>query len=309
MGPKITYSPEQDIADLNGKVFFITGGTAGIGRLTILELAKHNASHIHFTGRNKKSADSLIAEVGQIAPNVGITFYECDQTSFLSIENVAKSFLSSNPTRLDVLICNAGIMGGAPGLSKDGYEIQFGINFLSHALLTKRFIPLLERTASEQGEARIINVSSSAYEMQKGGLPFEDLKTTQGDLGMFGQWARYGQSKFAQILYTAELAKRHPTITSIAIHPSVVWTGIIEELPFLDRLFIKAATWGQKMPLHQGAYNECWAATTPRKESIQSGSLYYPVGVKTELTKPAADEKLWAELWDWTEKQLEGSHA
>jgi NAD(P)-dependent dehydrogenase (short-subunit alcohol dehydrogenase family) len=198
-------------------------------------------------------------------------------------------------------------MGGPPGLTKDGHEIQFGINFLAHALLTKLFTPLLQATAKAHGEARIVNLSSAGYAMHNIPLVFADLKTTQEDIGMLGlnQWARYGQSKFAQVLYTSEYAKRYPDITAVAIHPGVVHTNLVEGLPLWDRMFVKVMTFGQAVKLEEGAYNSCWAATAKQGDELESGGIYWPVGVRKERTKAASNEKVWKELWEWTEGELE----
>ncbi|KAF2682002.1 dehydrogenase with different specificitie [Lentithecium fluviatile CBS 122367] len=306
---KTSYDPERDIPSLKDKVIFITGGTAGLGTQTILTLAQHNPSQIHFTGRNAHSAQTILSTLRTLAPAVQTHFYECDQTSLASVDSAASSFLSKNPSRLDVLVCNAGIMGGPAGVTKDGYEIQFGINFLSHALLTKRFLPLLERTAADHGEARIVNTSSVGYTMHTTSLPFDKLKTPLEDIpsilsiGAWQKWSRYAQSKFAQVIYTAELAKRYPSITSIAINPGVVHTGLVENLPLWDRLFVKTWTFGQAVPLEQGAYNSCWAATAGI-EGMGNGGMYNPVGVVTKHTDAASDEGLWRELWEWTEGEL-----
>lgn len=203
-----------------------------------------------------------------------------------------------------MLICNAGIMGGAPELTNDGYEIQFGVNYLSHALLTKRFLPLLASTEKQFGDARIVNLTSAGYALHPGGIPFSDLKTSQENIGMFGQWRRYCQSKFAIAIYTAELAKRYPTVTAVAIHPGVVYTDLVEGLPFWDRWFVKVTS-GRSIAMEEGAHNTCWAATATRADGLESGSVYYPVGVLMKHTQAAADEDLWKRLWEWTQKELE----
>ncbi|KAF2740902.1 dehydrogenase with different specificitie [Polyplosphaeria fusca] len=306
METKGAFNPEKDIPDLAGKVFSSQEvGTSGLGKQTILTLAKHGPKHIAFTGRNKKNADSVLSEVKKIAPHVETAYYECDQSSLASVNGAANAFLSTEPTRLDVLICNAGIMGGPMGLTKDGYEIQFGINFLAHTLFTKRFIPLLDRTATEFGEARVVNLTSSGYTMFPGPLSFDELKTTQKNIGMGGKWARYGQSKFAQVIFGSQLAKHYSNITVVSIHPGVVHTNLVEGQPFLDRIFVKMTTIGQSVPLEQGTYNTLWAATIPLQGSIESGSVYYPVGQHQKHTKAASDAGQWKRLWEWTEQQLE----
>ena len=113
-----------------------------------------------------------------------MTFIPCDQTSFSSVFQAAKIFLEKSENQLDILICNAGVMAIPPGLSKDGYEIQFATNHLAHALLIKLCLPALLRSAEEHGDARILSVTSLAFQRApKQGIIFEDLRTSQKNLG------------------------------------------------------------------------------------------------------------------------------
>jgi len=92
------------------------------------------------------------------------TFIDCDLTSLKSIQVAAKRFLSASD-RLDILVCNAGIMAVDPGTTKEGIEIQFGTNHLGHASLIKLLLPLMLQTAqSPDSDVRIINLSSIAYQ-------------------------------------------------------------------------------------------------------------------------------------------------
>lgn len=93
-------------------------------------------------------------------------------------------------------MCNAGIMAQPPSLTKDGYEVQFGTNHLGHALLIRRCLPLLQRTAEESSDARIVILSSLAFRGHPhGGIVFSDLKTVQHFTACaLGPWIRYGQS-------------------------------------------------------------------------------------------------------------------
>ena len=96
-------------------------------------IASHNPAHILFSGRNKARADDLISKIAQASPSTKVTFVECDLASLTSVQSAAKQILSSTD-RLDVLMCNAGIMAVPNSMSKDGYEIQFATNHLGHAL-------------------------------------------------------------------------------------------------------------------------------------------------------------------------------
>ena len=125
-------------------------------------MAKHGPAHIYFTGGNQQSADIVAKECKDQAPSVGITFIECDQTSLYSVDHTTKVFLPGSQ-RLDVLICNAGVMAPPAGMTKDSYEIQFGINHLAPTLIIKALLPVLQRTAAEKGEARIVIVSPQGF--------------------------------------------------------------------------------------------------------------------------------------------------
>ena len=82
---------------------------------------------------------------------------------------------------LDVLVCNAGIMCAPPGSSPESYEIQWATNYLGHALLIRLLLPLLTRTASSYGEARVVNITSEGLMLAPAdtGIVFDDLKTKQ----------------------------------------------------------------------------------------------------------------------------------
>lgn len=302
----ISFNPDRDIPSLAGKVILITGGTAGLGAATILELAKHNPAHIFFSGRNAASADTLIAKASKAAPSVKLTFLKCDISSLAAVRQAANAFLSQ-AERLDILYLNAGIMAVDAAKSTDGYEIQLATNHLGHALLTHLLTPLLLQTAQRpDADVRIVNMTSIAYtQAPKVGIEFATLQTPQTDLGGLipgGKWSRYGQSKLAQLLYSQELAKHHPDLTSVSVHPGMIpGTGLFDGLSFFTRL---PTMFFKYTPVEQGHHNQCWAATCP-KSKLQNGQYYEPIGVLGKLkTQQAKDGKLAGRLWDWTQAQF-----
>jgi NAD(P)-dependent dehydrogenase (short-subunit alcohol dehydrogenase family) len=209
----------------------------------------------------------------------------------------------------------AGVMALPPGLSKDGYEIQFATNHLGHALLTKLLLPALLETAKQpSADVRIVNLSSTAHATTpKGGIEFSTLKTPQESLGPIYQprkFTRYGQSKLANLLYTTELAKRYPAITSIAVHPGFVKTNMTTRTSFLNRQVVamaklaSLASGGKSLSFEEGPYNQTWAATTP-KENVKTGAYYEPIGTLVVPTTNFGNASSLAErLYDWTEKEL-----
>jgi NAD(P)-dependent dehydrogenase (short-subunit alcohol dehydrogenase family) len=241
-------------------------------------------------------------ETKSISPDTDCTYLMADHTSLESVQSAAEQAIAATD-RLDIVICNAGIMGGSPGLAKDGYEVQFSVNYLSHALFISHLQPTLQDTAEKYGDARVVLLSSNGFRFTpKEGIVFHDLKTKQENLGMGSKWLRYGQSKLALVMYAKLLARHNAKITTVAIHPGVVYTALINGLPLGDRLWVKAMCVGQQIPLHEGAYNSCWAATS---KDAKSGAMYEPVGKLAADSKLSGDEKLAQQLWDWTNKVLE----
>jgi NAD(P)-dependent dehydrogenase (short-subunit alcohol dehydrogenase family) len=203
-------------------------------------------------------------------------------------------------------MCNAGVMALPPQLTQDGYELQFGINHLGHALLVKLLLPTLLRTAeAPNSDVRIVFLSSIAYRIHpKGGITFDALRTTQ-DIGkILGSWVRYGQTKLANILYAAELARRYPNITSVSVHPGVIATGLVDNLSLFNKLLLYVTNIGRMKKPVDGACNQLWAATGNKKE-IVNGEFYEPVGVPGRHDTKSKSEMLAGKLWEWTQKELE----
>ena len=269
-----------------------------------MALVKHNPGHIYFTGRNSTAASEIISSIKKTTPNASLTFIFCDQSSLVSVSKAAKEFLSKS-SRLDILLCNAGVMATSCGLTKDGYENQFGINHMAHALFVKLLLPTLQKTQKETNDVRVVFLTSLGFKMPpKGGIDFENLKTVQ-DTGPGGPWTRYGQSKLANVIYPAELAKHYPDITFVSIHPGTIATDIISRLGLVNKLIVYLTNFGKIQKLEYGAYQLCWASTAD-KSKVRNGAFYEPVGILGLETKESTDEALWEKLWAWTAKELEG---
>jgi len=283
-------------------VLMMESGTAGLGFESIVELAKHKPSQIFFTGRNSERAEKIVEDFEKQRPDVPLTFLECDLAFFASVITAADQFLSLS-SRLDILICNAGIMAKPPGLTTDGYELQFGTNHMGHALLIQKLLPTLLSTADAGADVRVVILTSLGFRGHpKGGIDFPSLKTTRN--GFIGHWVRYAHSKLANLLYARELARRHPNITCVSVHPGVVKTGLVSDLRLADKFLVYITNVGRMMNPGEGAWNQLWAATG-NKADIQNGQFYEPVGVlSNNLTRTSQDDDLAARLYDWTDSEL-----
>lgn len=267
-------------------------------------MAKHNPAQIYLAARSKDRADAAIAAIEEKVPNAAVRFLELDLTDFASIKKAADEVTTST-SRLDVLMNNAGIMATPPGLTKDGYELQFGTNHMGHALLTKLLLPLLQKTAKEQGEARVVNLSSAGHMWPpKGGVCLDECKT---DMRSTSSFTRYGQSKLANILFTKGLAKHYPDIKSMAVHPGAVNTelqrGPAATWPWLATP-VKILSGILGMTAADGALTQLFAATS---KDAKSGAYYIPTAKENPGSAFARDEKLIDALWDFTQKELEAA--
>ncbi|KAK9366664.1 hypothetical protein V1509DRAFT_232365 [Lipomyces kononenkoae] len=302
------FEPEKDIPPLNGKVILVTGGNIGLGKQCVLEFARHRPAQIWLAARDLGKAQAAADEIKQQVPDAPIKLLQLDLASFESVKKAAKIF-SAESDRLDILMLNAGIMATPPGLTKDGYEIQFGTNHMGHALLTKLLLPVLEKTTKSVAntDVHIVSLSSRGHVYAPaGGFQFDTLKTTADSLGPF---ARYGQSKLANILWARQLAKQYPSFTVAAIHPGVVSTNLFAgatDAPLIFRIvFGGLNVLGLKSTVENGARNQLWASVS---EDVQSGEYYDPVGVGGLASAYGKDDNLAKKIWDWTEEEL-GEHA
>lgn len=195
----------------------------------------------------------------------------------------------------------------SPGLTQSGYEVQFGTNYLGHALLVQLLLSTMLNTAKQGGDVRIILVSSDAHSafVANGEVGLQTVKTEQTQ---YNTMRRYGMSKLAMNLFGKEMARRYPTIKTVMVHPGAVFTGIGRGLqkdhPWLvDYLFTPLGSLLFKTPA-QGAKNQLWAAVA---DNVVSGEYYVPVGKGGAASKATNDETKAKELWEWTEKELKSS--
>ncbi|KAK1479593.1 hypothetical protein CCUS01_04722 [Colletotrichum cuscutae] len=184
---------------------------------------------IYLTARTEARGNAAIKEVEQAVPAAKnkIKYLELDLGSFASVKKSTDAFLTS-ADRLDILMNNAGLMATPPGLTTDGYEVQFGSNYMGPALFTKLLLPILKKTAEQSGsDVRVVNLSSELFKQAPSeGILLSKCKTPLDDISSL---ARYGQSKLADYYHTRTLSQLDPSIKFVAVHPGVVNTGLFDD--------------------------------------------------------------------------------
>ena len=207
-------------------------------------------------------------------------FIELDLASLSSSLRAARAFVESG-RRLDVLVNNAGV-GGARGVSENGFEINFAVNHLGHFMLTLGLEPALaDRT-------RIVQVTSAAH-FNADGIDFGRVRgKTRSLLG----WKEYATSKLANVLFVRELARRRPRLRAYSVHPGMTDTNIF---PSLVKPFLR----GRLFTPEQGAETVIWCASSA--EVSEESGLYYRRKESRPPSEVAQDDALAGELWERSE--------
>jgi len=296
----------QDLAvpDLAGKLAVVTGGSDGVGVGLATRLAGAGAQVV-LPVRNQAKGAAAIDRIRAAVPYAGVSLRELDLASLKSVEALAET-LDDEGRPIHLLINNAGVMAPATRhTTVDGFELQFGTNYVGHVALTARLLPLLRA-----GRARITTMTSSAA--RQGKINWDDLQSEQ----KYSPVRSYGQSKLADLLFAVELDRRSTAggwgVVSNAAHPGTTLTNLYAAGPDLGRerpspyaaIMTRLAGWGLFVQgVDQGLQPALYAATSPH---AHGGRLYGPdgfgqfTGGPAELTlyRPARDETAAARLWD-----------
>ncbi|MBL0919054.1 MAG: SDR family oxidoreductase [Hydrogenophaga sp.] len=257
----------SDIPSQRGRTAVITG-TGGLGFQDALALARAGADVI-VAGRNPAKGAAAIGQIRQEVPGASVAFEVLDLARIDSIRAFGDRLRRSR-TGLDLLINNAAVMTPPTRQqTPDGFELQFGTNYLGHFALTAELLPLLRKG----NKPRVVSLSSVAA--RDGAIDFNDLQSAHG----YKPMAAYGQSKLACLMFALELQRRSQAagwnILSIAAHPGISRTELLPNgagamsAAGLARRFL----WFLFQPAAQGALPTLYAATSPQ---AAGGSYYGP---------------------------------
>ncbi len=203
-----------DIGDLTGRVTLVTGANSGLGYETAKALADHGA-HVILACRDGERARRARDKMESELDRCSLELLHLDLADLVSVRDAAEVTLATH-ARLDLLVNNAGVMGTPYRLTADGFELQMATNHLGHFALTGL---LFDRIVTTE-RSRVVTVSSHLHRLGRlrpGGAAGVVARNT---------WLAYGNSKLANLLFTAELSRRLRAAglqtLAVAAHPG--WT-------------------------------------------------------------------------------------
>lgn len=267
-----------------GKTVLVTGGTGGIGKATAVGLAKMGA-HVAIAGRDPGRLQDATREISD-AGDGQVESFIADMSSQTEVRRLAGEILQNLP-RLDVLVNNVGGYWNARHTTADGLERTFAVNYLAPFLLTNLLLDRLMVSAP----ARVVTVASNVQSM--GRIDFDDL---QGERDYSGARA-YNQSKFADVLFSYELARRlqGTGVTANVLHPGVVSTAFGAEDPgTVQRLFLPVMRPFMKTPA-RGADTSIYVASAPELE--QATGCYFSNRKVRKSSQQSYDNAVARRLW------------
>ena len=239
----------------------ITGASSGVGLAAATQFASRGDTVV-LIGRDPHRLSTAVSQVQQITGHEPAHF-RTDFESFTEVRTLAAHLLADYP-RIDVLANNAGGMVAPYRRTPDGFEATIQSNHLSPFLLT---------TLLQDRLGRVVNTASRAHVQ---GRP--DPAGLAGDPDNYSAWRAYGASKAANILFTAEAARRWPGVFSVSFHPGVVRSNF--GVGAVTRFFYRYAPF--LVTPEKAGELLVWLATAPEAELVDGG---YYVGRK--LTRPA----------------------
>lgn len=255
----------SDIPSQEGRTAVVTG-TGGLGFHDALELTRAGAQVI-IAGRNATKGAAAVDAIRRSVPRGDVVFEVLDLADLGSIERFSAR-LAASRSSVEVLVNNAAVMTPPRReLTADGFELQFGTNFLGHFALTARLLPLLRRGR----QPRVVSVSSVAA--RSGALHFDDLQSERS----YKPMAAYGQSKLACLMFAFELQRQSDAngwgLQSVAAHPGIARTDLLPNGagPASAQAMIRRFLWFLFQPAAQGALPTLFAATALQAK----GGLYY----------------------------------
>ncbi|KAF2093298.1 WW domain-containing oxidoreductase [Rhizodiscina lignyota] len=251
---------------LSKKAMLITGGSSGIG----IEMARAlhaTGAKIFITTRSEENGKSAVDQVLRSSDRKdGIEAIVMDNESLASVRAAAEDFLTKSP-QLNVLITNAGVMATPESRTKDGFEMQFGVNHLAHFYLFQLLRPAMLKSSKPGFASSVVVVSSEGH--RNGPVQFDNINLENGK---YNPWLAYGKSKTATI-YMANYIERHFGSQGLHANPlnpgGISSTGLYKNVdPEIMKGWQQPDAMKHAKSPEQGANTSVWAAIAKDLEGV-----------------------------------------
>lgn len=296
-------------------MYVVTGGSAGIGFGIVAHLLQHNPEKIYLLSNKEEHAEEAQQELAKKWGDASkVEWRQCNLESLKQTDETARS-LAKELTRLDGLVCNAGLGVGPYNESQDGLDTHMQVNVFAQAHLILTLLPVLQKTK----DSRIVSQSSDLHRAAPSSVKFESVDEINTDIGAT---YLYNRTKLAQILFAGELIKHikagqfGPVNETEGLpwinctHPGAIKTDqqfqAEEAYGTIGKIGVRAVRPFLGDPVDQGCRSALFATTSPdiAKEQIQ-GAYIVPDRKPTDPTSQAKDPNLSASLWKLTKEILE----
>lgn len=270
---------------MKGTTCIVTGANSGIGRVTSTALAKMGAK-VLIVCRDPSRGDAAKARIIADSGNSDVELLLADLSSQRQLRELAASILRRHD-RVDVLINNAGMLGNERRVTEDGIEQMFAVNHLAPFLLTNLLLDAIRR--SPQG--RVVTLASEVHRWAK--FDPDNLQAERG----YGGYKQYCVTKLANVMFTAELARRlqGSRATANCLHPGVVGSNFGSGAAWwmrvgmaLGRPFLRTA--------EKGAETVLYLACSP-EVAEQSGKYWMDKKIARSAPE-ASDVRKTERLWE-----------
>ncbi|KAF8585072.1 NAD(P)-binding protein [Ramaria rubella] len=298
---KTSYDPEKDVPDLSGKVIIVTGGNTGIGYEVVKQLLKKNAK-VYVATRNETKSQAAIKRLQEETGKLGY-FLQVDLADLDSIKASVEEF-KGKETALHVLFNNAGLAEPPTQTTKQGVDMQFGVNVLGHYYFTRLLLPLLFAGAksSNDGKARVVNLASSSHLLADG--IWWDILEEKPARKERSLTELYNHSKFGNVVFSHELARRYGDqgIVSTALNPGIIRSELQRHYTgakawVLDKILLWDTPYGALTPLYAG--------TSPEGRDF-NGKYLIPWAQIGSARKETHNRETGERLWSWFEEMTKG---
>jgi NAD(P)-dependent dehydrogenase (short-subunit alcohol dehydrogenase family) len=290
-----------DIPSLHGTLAVVTGANSGIGWDTALELARAG-SEVILASRTEAKGRDAVDRIRRQLPQASVRAEVLDLASLRSVQSFAARI--GGEAKLDLLINNAGVMSVPKRqATEDGFELQFGTNFLGPFALTLSLLPALIRAQSP----RVTTVSSGAAKMGLKKINFADLQWERS----YGPWTAYCQSKLADLMFALELGRRSASaslpLVSNAAHPGYARTNLQTSGPGREKYRVEKIM--EAFLSHDAAHGAMPTLRAATAKGALSGSYFAPEHmfqlkgdpVPVPIPNPAQDVAAARQLWETAE--------